>query len=146
MVSLYHKVNSHEELAGEEAARAEIPMVMPKLMGPGAALVHQTTEELNRTIEILRRYLTEDRITRMKDVLDQRTSSTRLLFENPSNPNNVCRSLSKALLRYCPVSMNHARNGETASCQHAARWIDGFAWFHWNHTFELSATVYVSTI
>lgn len=82
-------MNSHEELSGEQAARVEIPPPLPKLMGGGAALGKQTMEELDRAIAILGGYLTEDRITRMQQVLDQRTSSTVLVFENPSNPNNV---------------------------------------------------------
>lgn len=74
---------------GEQGARAEAPTPLPSLMGGGAALGSQTVEELDRAIQILETYLTEDRITRMHRVLEQRTSSTRILFENPSNPNNV---------------------------------------------------------
>lgn len=72
----------------EAAARAVGPANVSTLIGTGA-LVDQTASDLERAAELLKGFLSEDRMSRMQDVLDQRTRSATLVFENPANPNNV---------------------------------------------------------
>lgn len=79
----------------EEAARATAPASVSKMIGVGGELAGKTAEDLDRAIDLLKGYLTEDRLTRMQDVLDQRTGSATIVFENPANPNNV--SLSRII-------------------------------------------------
>ncbi|CAM9147455.1 unnamed protein product [Ascophyllum nodosum] len=83
------KTGTHAEHMAEAEARATELASLPALVGGGAGLTEQTEAELDRAIRVLRVYLTEDRISRMKDVLDQRTKSATIVFENPCNPNNV---------------------------------------------------------
>ena len=76
----------------EEAARAAAPASVSKMIGVGGELAGQTAEDLDRAIDLLKEYLTEDRLERMQEVLDQRTGSATVVFENPANPNNVSLS------------------------------------------------------
>lgn len=91
LLKLIHFVQTgtHAEHVAEAAARASEPARLPALMGAGTGLVDQTKAELDRAIEVLSCYLTDERISRMQNVLDQRTRSARVVFENPANPNNV---------------------------------------------------------
>lgn len=73
----------------EAAAREVGPASVSTLMGTGGALVDQTAPDLDRAVNLLKGYLSEDRLSRMQDVLDERTRSATLVFENPANPNNV---------------------------------------------------------
>ena len=91
----------------EAEARATEPASLPALVGGGAGLTEQTEAELDRAIRVLRVYLTEDRISRMKDVLDQRTKSATIVFENPCNPNNVS-SLKHGMFLLCVDETLHA--------------------------------------
>lgn len=83
------QTRSHAENVAESAARAAAPVSLPNFIGGGAGLVDQEEKDLDRAIEILKGYLTEDRMARMQGVLDQRTGSAAIVFENPANPNNV---------------------------------------------------------
>lgn len=83
------QTRTHAENMSEAAARASAPATLPNLIGGGAGLAGQTSTDLDRAIGILKGYLTEERMTRMQDVLDQRTGSSTMVFENPANPNNV---------------------------------------------------------
>lgn len=87
------QTRTHAENMSEAAARAIAPATLPNLIGGGAGLAGQTSTDLDRAIGILKGYLTEERMTRMQDVLDQRTGSTTMVFENPANPNNVSLEL-----------------------------------------------------
>lgn len=73
----------------EAAARAAAPASVSKMIGVGGELAGQTAKDLDRAIDLLKGYLTEDRLARMQDVLEQRTGSATIVFENPANPNNV---------------------------------------------------------
>lgn len=46
-------------------------------------------ELIERATQLLLPYVTQDRIERIKSVLQKRTVHTRFLFENPANPSNV---------------------------------------------------------
>eukprot|EP00904_Undaria_pinnatifida_P002554 jgi/Undpi1/1229/HiC_scaffold_108.g14143.m1 len=83
------KTRTHAENMAEEAARAAAPASVSKMIGVGGELAGQTAEDLDRAIDLLKEYLTEDRLERMQEVLDQRTGSATVVFENPANPNNV---------------------------------------------------------
>lgn len=83
------QTGTNAEHVAEASARASEPARLPALMGGGAGLVDQTKAEIDRAIEVLGCYITEERISRMQNVLDQRTRSARVVFENPANPNNV---------------------------------------------------------
>lgn len=75
----------------EAAAREVGPTsVSQQLIGSGG-LVDQPASDLDRAIDLLKGFLSEDRLSRMQDVLDERTRSATLVFENPANPNNVRR-------------------------------------------------------
>lgn len=76
----------------EAAARATAPASVSKMIGAGGELAGQTAEDLDRAIDLLKGYLTEDRLARMQGVLEQRTGSATIVFENPANPNNVSPS------------------------------------------------------
>lgn len=76
----------------EAAARKAAPASVAKMLGVGGKLAGQTAKDLDRAIDLLKGYVTEDRLARMQDVLDQRTGSSTILFENPANPNNVSLS------------------------------------------------------
>lgn len=93
LVSFYQwlQTRTHAENEAEAAARANDPVTLPALMGGGAGLAYQSDTDIARAIDILKGYLTEDRLARMQDVLDQRTRSASVVFENPANPNNVSR-------------------------------------------------------
>ncbi|CAM9161807.1 unnamed protein product [Hapterophycus canaliculatus] len=83
------KTRTHSENMAEAAARAAGPAsVSQALVGKGA-LVDQPASDLERAVDILQGYLSEERMSRMQGVLDQRTRSAALVFENPANPNNV---------------------------------------------------------
>eukprot|EP00752_Nemacystus_decipiens_P016388 g14650.t1 len=82
------KTRTHEENMAEAAAREAGPASVSTLMGK-RGLVDQPTSDLDRAINLLKGYLSEDRLSRMQDVLDERTRSATLVFENPANPNNV---------------------------------------------------------
>ncbi|CAN0079552.1 unnamed protein product, partial [Ectocarpus fasciculatus] len=81
------KTRTHGENMAEAAARAAGPAKVSTI--GTRALVDQTAPDLERAVDLLKGYLSEDRLSRMEDVLDQRTRSTTLVFENPANPNNV---------------------------------------------------------
>ncbi|CBJ25679.1 conserved unknown protein [Ectocarpus siliculosus] len=82
------KTRTHSENVAEAAARAAGPAKVSTFIGT-RALVDQTASDLERAVDLLKGYLSEDRLSRMEDVLDQRTRSATLVFENPANPNNV---------------------------------------------------------
>lgn len=82
------QTRTHSENMAEAAARAVGPANVSTLIGTGA-LVDQTASDLDRAADLLKGFLSEDRMSRMQDVLDQRTRSATLVFENPANPNNV---------------------------------------------------------
>lgn len=86
--SRYAQTRTHGENMAEAAARVVGPASVSDLIGTGA-LVDQTASDLDRAVDLLKGYLSEDRMSRMQDVLDQRTRSATLVFENPANPNNV---------------------------------------------------------
>lgn len=72
----------------EAASRISTPQI-PKLMGADVGVDIESKEDLEKAIGILAGFLTKDRLSRMQHVLDQRTASATVVFENPSNPNNV---------------------------------------------------------
>lgn len=82
------QTRTHSENMAEAAARAAGPAKVSTFIGT-RALVDQTAPDLERAVDLLKGYLSEDRLSRMEDVLDQRTRSATLVFENPANPNNV---------------------------------------------------------
>lgn len=79
----------------EKTLRDQPPVRLPSVMGGGTELLNEvlgaktTSTDLEQAIDILKSYLTEDRTAKMAEVLAQRTGSTAVVFENPSNPNNV---------------------------------------------------------
>ncbi|CAM9244180.1 unnamed protein product [Choristocarpus tenellus] len=81
-------MNTRAEIVAEEAAREGESVTLPKKIGAGVGL-DVDGAELDRAIEILETFISKDRVERMQRVLDQRTISTTVMFENPSNPNNV---------------------------------------------------------
>lgn len=92
--SRHAQTRTHSENMAEAAAREAGPAsVSQALVGKGA-LVDQPTSDLERAVDILKGYLSEERVSRMQDVLDQRTRSAALVFENPANPNNVSGALA----------------------------------------------------
>lgn len=82
------QTRTHGENMAEAAAREVGPASVSTLIGTGG-LVDQPASDLERAINLLEGYLSEDRLSRMQDVLDERTRSATLVFENPANPNNV---------------------------------------------------------
>lgn len=84
------QTRTHGENMAEAAAREVGPAKVSTLIGTGG-LVDHTASDLDRAISLLKGYLSEDRLSRMQDVLDERTRSATLVFENPANPNNVRR-------------------------------------------------------
>lgn len=92
-IAMYNpQTRTHAENLAEAAARATTPASVSKMIGVGGELAGQTAKDLDRAINLLKGYLTEDRLARMQDVLDQRTGSATIVFENPANPNNVSLS------------------------------------------------------
>lgn len=88
------QTRTHGENMAEAAAREVGPASVSSLIGTGG-MVDQTASDLDRAVRLLEGYLSEDRLSRMQDVLDERTRSARLVFENPANPNNVRRGTAK---------------------------------------------------
>lgn len=84
-----NQTRTHAENMAEAVARASEPASVPALIGGGAGLAGQTSADLDRAIGVLEGFLTDERMARMQDVLDQRTGSSTMVFENPANPNNV---------------------------------------------------------
>lgn len=90
------QTGTHKENMAEAAAREVVPASVSELIGTGGALVDQTaSSELDRAVGLLQGFLSEDRMARMQDVLDERTRSATLVFENPANPNNVRRKTAE---------------------------------------------------
>lgn len=113
------QTRTHGENMAEAAAREAGPASVSKLIGTGP-LVDQPTCDFGRAVDLLKGYLSEDRLSRMQDVLDERTRSTTLVFENPANPNNVrgmgCdnvvgrkKAWQSCLLRVCWATRSSAR-------------------------------------
>lgn len=100
----------------EAAARATAPASVSKMIGDGGELAGQTAKDLDRAIDLLKGYLTEDRLDRMQEVLDQRTGSAAIVFENPANPNNVSLSPSRTQVVCTPG--RHYDVGCTLSASH----------------------------
>lgn len=82
------QTRTHGENMAEAAAREVGPARLSTLKGT-EGLVDQAASDLDRAVNLLKGYLSEDRLSRMQDVLDERTRSATLVFENPANPNNV---------------------------------------------------------
>ncbi|CAM9475453.1 unnamed protein product [Pylaiella littoralis] len=82
------KTRTHSENMAEAAAREVGAANVSTLKGTGA-LVDQSSSDLDRAVDLLKGYMSGDRMSRMQDVLDQRTRSATMVFENPANPNNV---------------------------------------------------------
>lgn len=89
------QLNSFEELTLERDMKDRPASKLPSIIGGGADLLAKamgdktTSADLERAIGILKGYITDDRVAKMQEVLAQRTSSAAVVFENPSNPNNV---------------------------------------------------------
>lgn len=100
-LSPFIQTGTHQENMAEAGAREAPPASVSKLIGTGP-LVGQTTSEveLERAVSLLQGFLSEERMSRMQDVLDERTRSTTLVFENPANPNNVRRERARRCIPY----------------------------------------------
>ncbi len=90
-LSPFIQTGTHKENMAEAGAREAAPASVSKLIGTGPTLVGPSASELelDRAVSLLERFLSEERMSRMQDVLDERTRSVTLVFENPANPNNV---------------------------------------------------------
>jgi hypothetical protein len=59
-------------------------------------------EIVESATQLLLPFIQEERVQRIKSVLNQRTGHTRLLFENPANPSNIWVSVV-VLLNVAPI-------------------------------------------
>jgi len=76
---------------------------------------------VQRSTNVLRPFVNDDRVNRIESVLKKRTRHTRFLFENPVNPSNVwacLRTMDSFGIQYVDVVINSGRyQGKAALSQ-----------------------------
>jgi hypothetical protein len=77
-------VSHAEEKAAEELLKAAAANEAEE-----SAARQVSTADIHRATEVLSQFATPQRLQRLNTILARRTRHVRVVFENPSNPNNI---------------------------------------------------------